>query len=175
MRVTEDPALHRPCALRTRQMEPLNSLDFCPGNLMDAFITACWISEPRHDLTLSLCPLFMQTAERDSVVPLFIQFSTCVLIPASIPLSLSLLINFLASYNVLLIRATETQMELMLQMIKVRDSVQAFSVAQQVSQSTPRTQSGSRVLTGIMQGYFRAHHPVRRMTRVQLQRAQKTH
>ena len=66
-------------------------------------------------------------------------------------------------------------MELMLQMIKVRDSVQAFSVAQQVSQSTPRTQSGSRVLTGIMQGYFRAHHPVRRMARVQLQRAQKTH
>ena len=98
--------------------EPLNGLDFCSGDLMDAFITACWFSEPRHDLTLSLCPLFMQTAERDSVVPLFIQFSTCVLIPASIPLSLSLLINFLASYNVLLIRATETQMELMLQIIK---------------------------------------------------------
>ena len=66
-------------------------------------------------------------------------------------------------------------MELMLQIIKARDCVQTFSSAQQVSQPTLRTRSGSRVLTGMMQGYSRAHHPVRKMARVQLQRAQKTH
>ena len=66
-------------------------------------------------------------------------------------------------------------MEIMLQIINARDCVQAFSSAQQVSQTTPRTQTGSRILTGMMQGYYWAHHPVRTMPRVQLQRAQKTH
>ena len=60
-------------------------------------------------------------------------------------------------------------MDLMLQKIKARDCVQAFSSAQQVSQPTPRTQTGSRVLTGMMQGYYWAHHSVRRMVRVQFQ------
>ena len=42
MWVTGHPVLHHPCALRTWQMEPLNSLDFCSRNLMDVFISTCW-------------------------------------------------------------------------------------------------------------------------------------
>ena len=66
----------------------------------------CWISEPRHHLTLPLCTLLRQRAESDSwcfwspnCVPMFsFQLPRCSLF--------TLLTNFLASYKFAVIRAT---------------------------------------------------------------------
>ena len=63
----------------------------------------------------------------------------------------------------------------MLQIIKARDRVQTFSSAQQVSQPTPQNSVWKQGAHRDNAGVFQGHHPVRRMVRVQVQRAQKTH
>ena len=106
--------------------EPLNGLYFCSRNLMHVFTTALldfWTMTRSN--TSALYSVHAKSWQRlcgafDHPVFSF-QHPHCSLFTLST--------NFLASYNSVLIRATYTKMELMLQIIKVRDSVQGFSSA----------------------------------------------